>query len=508
MSAFHLRMAVSAVALFAASPALADLTAQQVWDDWKAQMGIYGESAVVIGSETYENGTLTVTDLSFDLSGDDGSTVTSTLPELVLTENGDGTVSVTMSEDYPIVITSPADPETASEATEVALALRQTGLEVTVSGDPAAMTYDLSVARYALELDSVTEGEEPVPAEALLALNDVSGAYTSTTDTMREIAYDLRAASMDLLIDATSPEDGSQLMLSGKVNDVAAKASITLPLDPAANPDMMMMNGLALDGGYVTGGGQYLFEFSDAAGPTTGTFATEGSTLDVRFSKDAVAYAARATGVTLNATSTAMPIPIDASIAEYGLNFEMPLSRTDAPSPWAAGLTLRGLDLNDEIWAIFDPQALLPRDPATLALDLSGTATVLFDLMDPAQAEAMAAAPMPAEIQSVDINELDITFGGASVTGTGSFTLDNSDMTTFEGMPKPTGAVEFQLNGVKALINNLAAVGILPQDQVMVGLGMLGAFATEVGPDQLTSQVEVQEDGQVIINGNPLPQFQ
>ncbi|EYD74682.1 hypothetical protein Rumeso_03739 [Rubellimicrobium mesophilum DSM 19309] len=505
MHAFKLKAAVSAMALLAAAPALADVTAQQVWDDWKAQMGVYGESAVTIGSETYENGVLTVTDLGFDVTGEDGSTATGNLPQLVFTENGDGTVGVTMSEEYPITISTPADASTGSEASDVALALRQNGLQMKVSGNPGALTYDVSAARYAIELDSVKEAGTEVPAEALLAFNDLSGTYTSTTGAMRDVTYDLAAASMDLLLDATNPEDGSHVMLSGKVNQVATQATVTMPLDPAADPEMMVMNGLAMQGGYTTAGGQYIFEFTDASGPTNGTFSTAGSALNFQFSKDSLAYDSSATGVALQATSAAMPIPLDATIGEYGVKFQMPLSKTGAPAPWAAGLTLRDLALNDEVWQMFDPQGVLPHDPATVAVDLSGTATMLFDAMDPAQAEAMASAPMPAQLNSVDINEFNVTFGGASVTGTGSFTLDNNDLTTFPGMPKPTGSVDLQLNGVKALISNLATMGLLPQDQVMIGLGMLGAFATEVGPDQLTSHIEATQDGQLLVNGNPMP---
>jgi len=501
MTAFKLKAAVSAMALLVAGPALADVTAQQVWDDWKAQMAIYGESGLTIGSETYEGGVLTVTDLGFDVAGEDGSTATGNLPELVLTENGDGTVTVTMSEEYPISISTPADPDTGSEASEVALALRQSGLEMTVSGDPGALTYDLSAARYAVELDSVTEAGAEMPAEALFAFNDIAGSYTSTAGAMREVAYDLGAASMDLLLDVTNPEDSSHLMVSGKVTDVATQATVTMPLDPAADPEMMMMNGFAMEGGYTTGGGQYIFEFTDASGPTNGTFSTETGALDFQFSKDSVAYNGSATGVALNATSAAMPIPIEASIGEYGVNFAMPLSQTEAPAPWALGLNLRELSLNEEIWAIFDPQALLSHDPATVTVDLSGTATLLFDVMDPAQAEAMGSAPMPGQVNSVDINEVNVAFGGASVTGTGSFTLDNDDMTTFPGMPKPTGAVDLQLNGVNKLIDTLATMGLLPDDQVMGARMMLGMFATPVGDDQLTSRIEVTEDGQVIANG-------
>lgn len=508
MTAFARRSAVSAVALvagLAAGPALAEVTAQQVWDDWKGQMGMYGEDAITIGSETYEGGVLTVTDLGITVDGEEGGTATGTLPQLVLTENGDGTVTVTMSEEYAFNISNPADAEAGTEASEVAIALRHTGLEMTVSGEPGALTYDLSAARYALELDSVTEAGVEVPAEGLVAFNDVSGSYTSTTGETRDVTYDLTAASMDLLLDITNSEDGSQAMISGKVNDVATQAMMTMPLDPATAPEQMMMNGLSFDGGYTTAGGSYMFEFTDPeSGPTSGSFTTGGSSLDVAASKDSMAYSATATDVALEATSAAMPMPISLSLAEYGINVEMPLSKTDAPAPWALGVNLSGLALNEEVWAMFDPQAMLPHDPATVRLALTGTANVLFDAMDPAQAEAMAASPMPVEVTSVDLSDLTIAFGGAEVTGTGAFTLDNTDTTTFPGMPKPTGAVDLQLNGVNGLIDTLVSMGLLPEEQVMGARMMLGMFTTSVGEDQLTSRIEVTADGQLLANGQRL----
>ncbi|WP_210529266.1 DUF2125 domain-containing protein [Rubellimicrobium arenae] len=507
MSAFSTRPAVSATALLlalGAGPALADVTAQQVWDDWKAQMGVYGQDAISIGSESQQGSVLTVTDLGFNVTGEDGSTASGTLGQLVFTENGDGTVTVTMSEEYPITITTPANAETGSQASEVALALRQNGLSMKVSGQPGAMTYDVAAARYALELDSVKEAGTEVPAEGLLAFNDVSGTYTSTTGTTRDMTYDLTAASMDLLVDATNTEDGSHFMMSGKVNTVATKATASMPLDPAADPEMMLMNGMAVDGGYTTANGSYMFEVTDATGPTNGSFTTQGSQMSFKLSRDAVAYNGQATNVALDVTSAAMPMPIKASLAQYGFNFEMPLAKSTAPAPWAMGINLTDLALNEEVWSMFDPQGILPHDPASLVMDLTGTATMLFDVADPSQAEAMAASPMPAQINSANINALNVDFGGAQVTGSGAFTFDNSDMTTFPGMPRPTGAVDLRLDGVNGLIDKLVQMGLLPQDQVMGARMMLGAFTTPVGDDQLTSRIEVTPDGQLLANGQRL----
>ncbi|MBP1805282.1 DUF2125 domain-containing protein [Rubellimicrobium aerolatum] len=505
MIAFRLAPAVSATVLLAAlsGPALADVTAQQVWDDWKAQLGVVGEGAVTIGGESRSGDALTVTDIGFASTAEDGTTVTGTLAELVFTDNGDGTVAVTMSEEYPLLVTTPADAATGSPASEIALALRQTGLTMTVSGAPGALAYDLAAARYALELDRLTRDGVAVAAEGLLALNDLSGTYTSTTAALREVVYDLRAASLDLLMDIPSPEDGSQVMLSGQVDAVTTQARVTMPLD-VADPERVMMDGFAIEGGYATGPGRYILESTDASGPTSGSLTTRSGRMSVRADKDAVAYSGQATGVALDVTGAALPIPVQATLAQYGFNFEMPLSRTSTPAPWALGLNLADLALNEEAWGLFDPQGLLPRDLATLKVDLTGTATMLFDLMDPSQAEAVEAAEMPAQVESATLNDLDLSFGGARVTGTGDFTFDNADLTTFPGFPRPTGTLDLRLNGVNGLLDDLVALGLLPADQVMGPRMMLGMLARSVGPDQLVTRIEATPDGQLLANGQRL----
>lgn len=498
-------LSATALLLLSAAPAFAQVTAQQVWDDWKAQMSMYGETGVTVGSEEYAGGVLTVTDLGFDVANEDGSTASGLLPELVLTENGDGTVSVSMSEEYPIQVFTPANAETGEPASDVALALRQTGMVLTVSGEPGALVYDLQASRYAIELDSVTQDGAAVPAEFVVAFNDLSGSYTSTVGAMRDITYDLAAASMDLLVDATSPEDGSQFMLSGKVDGITTQATMSMPVDPAADPEMMVMNGMAMDGGYTTAGGSYMFEFVDpASGPSNGTLTSGGSSLDFAFSKDAMSYRSNATAIDLQATSAQMPLPISVQLAEMGATFEMPLAKSDTAAPWAMGVNLSGLAIDEQLWAMFDPQGMLSHDPATVNVDLTGTAKVLFDVLDPAQAEAMAAAPMPVEIESANLNSLEIAFGGASVTGTGAFTFDNTDTTTFPGMPRPTGAVDLQMNGVNGLIDTLVSMGLMPEEQVMGARMMLGMFTTAVGDDQLTSRIEVTPDGALLANGQRL----
>lgn len=503
------RPAVSAAALLlvvgTGQAAQAAVTAQQVWDDYKAGMDVSEGGNVTVGSEELAGGVLTVRDVAYNSTGEDGTVVTATLDQITLTENADGTVAVALPAEVPVTVSSPADAAAGTPATDVALAVTQTGMTLTVSGDPGALSYAQAASRIALELRSVTQGGAEVPAEGLLALNDVTGTTTSTGGDLRDMAYDVAVGSVDMLLDVTNGQDASRLTFSGQLQALALNAQGTVPLSASTSPDTALADGLAIAGGYTSGPGQYMFEFTDAAGPTSGTVATGGSTVNFDVSRASVGYDATAQGIEVNASGASMPFPVTASIAEYGLKALIPAQKSDAPAPWALGINLTDLALNEEVWALFDPQALLPRDPATLIADLSGTATPFFDLFDPAQQAAMETAPAPGEINSVSIDDLTLSFGGAQVTGTGSFTLDNADTTTFPGIPKPTGVAEFQLNGINGLLDNLVTLGLLPQEQVMgarMGLGLLTVPAG--GDDQLTSRIEATADGQLLANGQRL----
>ncbi len=512
MTAFQSRTAASARAFAvalgataAAGSAQAAVTAQQVWDEFKSNMDMSAEGGATVGSEAFAGGVLTVTDLAITSTGEQDPAVSFTIPQITFTENGDGTVSLGLPAEAPLTLAFPADPATGAPATELALMVRQTGLTGTVSGEPGALTYDMSASRYAIELDRMTQDGAEVPAEGLVAFNDVTGRTTTTTAGDAETSTgEYAAGSMDVLVDVTNQEDGSRFNLSGQVQTVAINADGTVPASMATSPDTALMDGFAASGGYTTGPARFAFEATGAGGPANGTIVTEGGETTFRIGRDAMQYDAASRGIRVDATSAQMPFPISVSLAEYGVNALIPASKADAPADWALGINLTDLAINEEVWALFDPQAMLPRDPATLILDLSGTATLLFDLFDPAQEAAMAAAPAPGEINSLSLNDLNISVAGAQVTGTGAFTLDNADTTTFSGIPRPEGSAEFQLNGVNGLIDDLVAMGLIPQEQVMGARMFLGLLAVPVGDDQLTSKIEVTADGQLLANGQRL----
>lgn len=490
---------VSVLALVSGSAAVAQVSAQEVWDNWKGNLGLYGTDGVTIGSESLDGGVLTVTDIVIAVADEAGS-VNATLPLVTFTEQGDGTVLVTMSEEFPITTTGPAS-DGAGEMS-VAMAIRHEGLQMVVSGTAAEMAYDITAGRYALDIDNLSDAG--VTGSGSIALTDVAASYLVETSDMQAVSYELDAGGLELALSIDDQNEGVTLGLQGTIDGVASSASVVLPLPENTTPETVLMDGLAAEGGYTLGGANLSFDLNQQGLPVTGTLVTTGSELGFVVSADSVGYSTTTTGLAIDGTSPMMPFPVSISMTEYGLDLLIPLSATEEPVDFAFGVNLTDLAVNEEIWSMIDPGAMLSHDPATLVLDLTGTARLLVDLADPEQAADMAMMGAPGEIHSLSLNELTLAIAGAQVTGAGAFTFDNSDTTTIPGVPRPEGKLDLQANGLNKLIDTLTSMGLIPEEQVMGARMMLGLFTVPVGDDQLTSTLEVNAEGHILANGQRL----
>ena len=488
-----LRAGACLSALTGATTAQADVTAQQVWEAWQTSMSQFASGAQVsTGSVEDAGNTVTVTD--FALTSDtDGDTLRMTIPQVVFAGADDGTVAITLSEIVPVEITS-------QNGTAMSITVTQTGSAITASGTPEALSYDVAADQYTIAIDSLATPEGPVEGDMRVTLGNVSGTSSTTTGDTRDVTYEMMATTLDLLADVTTPDSGT-LMLSGKVDGIALAGSSSAPADmDFSDPTAVFGGAYVAQGSYTSGptayiinvGGEMQVDGTSTAGPATMTYAV---------GPDGLTYEVAVTDVAADLTSSEMPFPLRLAASSYDVAVTTPVAPTDAPVPFRLLLGLSDVTVNDEIWAMFDPTAALPRDPATIRLDVSGAAQLDRSIMDPAQAEAMATQPgFPGKIESLTLNDLTVDAVGLSVDGTGDFTFDNADMTTFPGLPNPTGSVTIDVTGANALIDKLIAMGLIPAEQAMMPRMMLGMFAKSTGDDALQSVIEVR-DGQILANG-------
>ncbi|MGC9420001.1 MAG: DUF2125 domain-containing protein [Rhodovulum sp.] len=500
------RNSASAGAIFAAlvlaGPAWADLAAEEVWAAWKAVAE--GAGQTISATETRSGDTLTISDVTVTAAMPEGSAVARQDGAIAFRERGDGTVEVALPGSFGIAM-DVRPPE--GKRIEAEMTVVQDGFSMVASGTPDAIAYDLSAETLTLTLDRAEADGEPVDARAVSGMTGMTGRYTvsrrETTRVEGEIAAE--GARFDVAVNA--PEDDVSLRYAGEVSDLAGTSTaVTVPGMDNTQLGAMLEAGFSSEGRVTHGGFAYAMSVADGAGTTDVTASFEGGSIDFALAGAGMVYDVRSDAGQISVSGASVPLPqLDLAFAESAFRLELPLVETEEPADFELLTRTEGLTVSDGIWAMLDPAGQLPRDPATLVLDLGGKARWLVDITDPETMAGASPEAPPAELHELNVKDLELSLAGAELTGNGAFVFDNSDKTSFDGMPKPTGGVALKLTGANTLLDRLVNMGLIPPDQATGMRMMLGMFARPTGDgDTLTSEIEVTPDGQVLANGQRL----
>jgi hypothetical protein len=466
-------------------------TAQGVWDNWTS---LYAATPGITSAARLDgtDGSLIVSDYTLTENSQNGG-LSISIPEIVLTEMDDGSVTVTMSDVYSLSLLNGANENS------IELTVSQPDMEFVVSGSESNMSYLLSAPTTNITLDA--PGSNDLTLD--LTLLGFSGAlsYDQTSGLSLESFLNLEMMNYD--INFPDPDTGQGILLSGSLAGFESSIQGNLGsifLDPSIE------QGLSKDftvSGNITHGAM---SYNTATIASTPSFASNGEIasgmLNLEISEGQLSTSGGFNGVALALSASDMPFPpISAALDESAFNVVMPLSKSDFPSEFEMIVRLVGLSANDDIWNIFDPAAVLPRDPATLVVDFSGMGNWLTNIFAPDVQETMMGI-----IHAASLNELTLSAAGSELTGKGDFTFDYNDMTTFAGLPKPTGSANLQLIGGNGLLDKLIAMGLVPEEQAMSARMMMALFTTmAVGSeDTITSEIVIEEDGSIFANGQRL----
>lgn len=495
------------VAAPVASPVAADVTGPQVWADWQAYMRGFGYE--MTGTESQSGGTLTVTDVSMTVDMPEGEgSFAITLPRLGFVDNSDGSVTVELPDLMPMTFdVNPPEGEPARGTVNYA----QTAPAMVVTGDPDDMTYTYSAEAVDVTLAALEVEGEPVTADMLslaMRIADVSSVTRMQIGEMRSYTQDMSAAELtyDVAFVAPEEEGGGTGSLKGRMQGLEVDGTGDLPkATDATDMTAMVEAGMNVSGSFRYAAGGTDINLQSPDGPLVGTTASEGGTIAVAMGPDGLVYDVSQANVSIEMAQVPdLPFPLSLQMAKSALNLTMPLSAGEEPQDFAFGFTLGDFTVTDAIWNLFDPAGQLPRDPATIALDLTGKARMLVDMMDPEATAALGPDTAPGELRALDVNNLLVAAVGARLTGSGGFTFDNSDTETFDGMPRPQGALDIRVEGANALIDKLVQMGLLPEEQAQGARMMMGLFGVPQGEDVLTSTIEINEQGQILANGQRL----
>ena len=487
-----------------ATPLLADVTADDVWQNWQTLGAAYGQ-AYTTGSETRAGDTLTITDLSMDMSSGD-SKVIGTIPQVAFRETGDGRVEVTMSDAYQMTMQS---KNGIGKDLSNAVSINQTGLTMLASGTPAAINYDIAADTIIVKLmDFMVDGKAKemgvdLNLSKLAATYQIApGERTGVTSTF---------AAQGLTFQAKGQNEGGQgsFDAKGQMNNIAGASAGSIP-KAMAKGDLaaMLAKGFTTDGSFTYDSGNLAIVATDPKGSVLNIDSTsQGGNLNVSMDSARIAYGVNGKNVAIKATGSSIPFPeLSAAYEDAAFSLLLPIAKGDAPKDFAINAKLQGLTVSDVLWGMIDPGATLPRDPATLNIALKGKAKPLVDLLG-AEKMAMMGQKPPFEVSALDVEALQLTVAGAEFKGNGALAFDNTQPPVLGGVaPMPTGKLNLSLTGVNTLLGKLQALGLIDQ-QVPMTFGMMAGMLAKPGPtpDSFVSEVEFKEGGQILSNGNPLP---
>ncbi|MDX5349438.1 MAG: DUF2125 domain-containing protein [Paracoccaceae bacterium] len=493
----------SALALLLASTAaMADVTPAEVWDSWQAMATAAGQE-LTIGGTAQAGDTLEVTDLVMTYQDQLGGSASVSFDKLAFRDNGDGTVTITLPESYPLAMAFPATDDGPGS---LKLTVRQPGLAIVAGGSATETSYDFTAPTVQVVLDEITDETGKIL--------DTQGELTLTDATAR---YLVSRNGDQTVLDSSFAAKGVALNIAGKDDETDTDGKIVLSLadvsgvtkgnflnaEIMANLAAALNSGFTMDSSLSFGAATLDFDLTEPAGPTKLVAAATGGSFVLAMDKVRLTYGSSLDGARFTLSSYDIPFPqVELAFAESGFNLMMPTTRSDTPQDFALLTKLEDFTVSEDLWGLFDPAGSLSREPATFVLDTKGTGFWTTDIMDPSV--DLESVEAPGEVHSLDLTQLLARAAGAEVSASGGVTFDNSDLTTFGGVPRPDGTFTVNIKGVNKLIENLIALGILTDDDAMGFRMGLAMFARPgAGPDELISEIEFR-DGGIFANGQQL----
>lgn len=541
------------VLLLNTTPALADLTAEEVLADHLNLLGMGGLLNMTTTGTTKSVSGMTVAGFVGSYE-DDQSRVEIRSPGMILTEQSDGSVIITYDDTLPITIH--AAPNNDDPVT-VTLNLKTKGLRHHVSGDLKNLQHDIS-------FDTLTVGAIDIdPPEAADAINlvaevaiagltsririsnsdpmgrsvdlnfsgltlamsalastrigvDTPGTTYDTTDvgdmdlflSLSDVASrfgytggNLPRHTMDTTIgalrwDGTSiisdEEGGLDWGMTSK--DFALSFDVQIDVDSfEADTLKALKNGQMISGAMNFANLAYEFGIDTPEGTIASATTSGASENRLSLSETGLTFFSSTVDSVFDLGGPALELPINQfgyTVAKSLIDLVIPLTPSEDAQPFRARLEMEDVATDDAIWNLFDPNVNLPRTPADLSFDLSGTTVVVSDVF-------AEDGSIPFRGTEAELSNLRLSFAGAEVTGSGRA----EDISTPD-KPAGMGELNMTLKGIHKLIDTAVDMGLLPNEQAMgarLGLGLIARPGDDA--NTLVSHIEMNEIGQIFANG-------
>jgi hypothetical protein len=476
--------------LLTAVPVAADISPRDVWDDWLASAG----DAEVSTDQVEDLGDrLTVRGLSMTSgSTEDEGRYTIEVDEITLSQNEDGTVGVSLSPRYPIILTDTGEDGTTRE-TRLVLEHPDLGMTVAEQDGRKVHSFEAPEVRVILE-DSSVEGE-PLDVSGNVVLVDVDANYDVAES---GLGYSrLSASRVEIAFDGVDPDGEGVFAVDMTMEGLESTNMLQLVSSDAAALARELPEGTSHEGSYSAASTSFRLD-GETDGQTVAVAARAGpGRTDLSVSTEGLRYASETESAELAISGSSIPLPeVTVGIGTATSGFSIPLLADDSPGPFAFQISLLDVELDEGLWNMVDPAGVLPRDPGAVVMDVSGEMNVEEDIDTTGM-----AGPSTAEVETVSLDRFLFALAEAELMASGALDL----LSTSDSDQIPVGQIDVVLTGVERLMERLIRAGILPQEQATGTRMMLGMFATRgEGEDELVSNIRFTEDGGVFVNGQPV----
>lgn len=500
---YKLKPSIIALGVVLGGPAVADITNTQVWDDLRTQLQEYGYS--VQASVSQSSDTLAVEDMILTQSLPEGDIAVSLRGSAIdFVQSGPNRVDI----KFPERVKMQLDIIDGSQRDSITIEQRVQGNGTYVQERGQELHYVYDIDNYAMSIVDVDIDDPDVQNMDLggfVTIQGLQGAMVVKSGDITQRTTNAAMERVDFSMTFDDPSENAAFDVLVRLDGMTYAEQSNVPygvnrtdLGPA------LAAGLSLTSAVTHQGLDLSVQFNDNQTNGQMAFRQGSGEWTSAISPKTAVLQGGSTGIEFDVVAPDFPLPISGRIAGITYNMDMPLGASQDEQSFDLGWAMQELTLSESLWSMVDPAGKLERGPLNLALSLTGAGMLGVNLFDLEQMIDQIDPTQIGQLNSLTLNDLTISGLGAQLLGQGKFTLDNNDLQTFDGFPRPEGRVTFTVTGLNAALEDLVNAGLVPSDQVFMMRMMMGAFLAPTGDDEMTSDLEVKPDGSVYANGQRL----
>ena len=496
---------LSCILVFLPLLAQAELSTREVWDNLKKLLETGGYQ--VTGEGVSVGSDLAIKNAQAIFQVDENTDIIFDVKSINLKKDTDGSVFIILPDEIYVQYLN-EDEFGYKTAANILVRARQ--FEFKVSGKPFKFLYEISASSAGFVLVELLDNGLPssdFSSKMELVLADVNSTITISENSTTEVKS-LFSASGALIkggvkLQSIPMELNFQYVLDQlKSNSVSNEPKVSMDKDFAVS----LEKGFSSTSNFGFENSELSLNATTPGGrPVIMSFKTGPSSLTSAISQSGFIIQSNNEKSLFNLKVPSNGLNLDLDFQEFSITSNIPILAKNGEQKFGLGVKLSGLKLSDTLWELFDSENLLPKDAGSIDFAIEGATILDEGLTSGAIMESQNLDPLEfGQILKFNLKEFFLDALGLKIEASGKFEFDNSDLETFQGIPRPMGTASLKIHGSNTLIDRLEAMQAFPSETITGARMMLALIMRATGDDILSSKFEIDEKGKIYSNGQRL----